>query len=275
MFKTLTAVAFMAVWGWTLPAQSLTGVATYKTATAVKFEMKSSQFSPEQQKRFQERMAAAGRKEFKLHFNSKESLYQEVEALQKEGARGGFFMMMGSGGGATIYKNLPEGRFTKQTEFFGKAFLIKDSLPQNKWQLSNETKSIGKYPCYKATYQDIKKSLRIERENGERKDTVIIDTIQVVAWYTPQVPVSNGPEEYGGLPGLILELNNGTTTYVCSQIVLNPEEKVSIKEPNQGKEVSDEEYRAITKAKIEEMREMNRNNGRRRSGSSSFEISID
>ena len=43
----------------------------------------------------------------------------------------------------------------------------------------------------------------------KRLETKTIDvpkTIDIVAWYTPQIPVSHGPAEFGGLPGLILEL---------------------------------------------------------------------
>lgn len=51
----------------------------------------------------------------------------------------------------------------------------------------------------------------------------------MTAWYTPEIPVNQGPENYWGLPGLILEINDGTTTILCSKIVLNAKEKVEIK----------------------------------------------
>ena len=47
-------------------------------------------------------------------------------------------------------------------------------------------------------------------------------TIDIVAWYTPQIPVSHGPAEFGGLPGLILELTTDETVLLCSKIVMNP-----------------------------------------------------
>ena len=55
----------------------------------------------------------------------------------------------------------------------------------------------------------------------------------IEAWYTLQIPVSSGPAEYWGLPGLILEVNSGNTTILCSKIILNPnvykEEKEEVK----------------------------------------------
>ena len=80
--------------------------------------------------------------------------------------------------------------------------------------------------------------------------------ITITAWYTPEIPVSQGPEGYWGLPGLILEVNDGKTTILCSKVVLNPKEKADIKAPATGKEVSQKEYDEIVIKKMEEMSEM-------------------
>ena len=50
--------------------------------------------------------------------------------------------------------------------------------------------------------------------------------ITITAWYSPEIPVSQGPENYWGLPGLILEVNDGKTTILCSKVVLNLKDKV-------------------------------------------------
>jgi GLPGLI family protein len=84
----------------------------------------------------------------------------------------------------------------------------------------------------------------------------------ITAWYTPQIPINQGPGEYWGLPGLILEVNAGRTTILCSKIVMNPDEKEEIKRPSKGKKVTQEEYSEIIKKKMEEMREMFRGRGR-------------
>jgi len=51
---------------------------------------------------------------------------------------------------------------------------------------------------------------------------------KIVAWFTAAIPVSDGPEGYYGLPGMILELeiNNGTATISTSKITLSLEEKI-------------------------------------------------
>ena len=53
-------------------------------------------------------------------------------------------------------------------------------------------------------------------KNTEKLEEVVVtaEVETITAWYTPQIPVSHGPAEYGGLPGLILEL---ITAMVCAQ----------------------------------------------------------
>jgi len=87
---------------------------------------------------------------------------------------------------------------------------------------------------------------------------------EVVAWYTMQIPVNNGPGDFWGLPGLILEINSGRTTILCSKIVMNPAEKKAIKRPTKGETVTRAEYTDLVTKKMKEMREMY--GGRRRGG---------
>ena len=100
----------------------------------------------------------------------------------------------------------------------GKEFLVKDSLPTFDWKMSSETKNIGKYTCYKATFTREVTNMKMSIVNGESKEVEQKETVTTTAWYTPQVPISNGPIRYHGLPGLILEINDGKTTMVCTEI---------------------------------------------------------
>ena len=86
--------------------------------------------------------------------------------------------------------------------------------------------------------------------------------VLVTAWYTPQIPINTGPAEYYGLPGLILEVNAGRTTMLCTKIILNPQNKAEIIKPEKGKVVTRKEYNTIVKEKMEEMREMYGRRGR-------------
>ena len=94
-----------------------------------------------------------------------------------------------------------------------------------------------------------------------QKEDDSVKTTEVIAWYSPQIPVSQGPLEYWGLPGLILEVNVGNTTMLCSKIVMNPQEKSTIEAPQKGKIINKKDYQTTIAGKMMEMRN---NRGRRR-----------
>ncbi|WP_435134537.1 GLPGLI family protein [Formosa sp. A9] len=240
------------------------GVAYYESKTTADMpDFGGRQISEEQKKRIEERMKSMLEKSYVLTFNRSESLYKEEEKLEAptQGSGRGF-RMMGNFTSGPQYKNIQTNQWLQDQEFFGKQFLIKDSLPKLTWKMENETKQIGQYTCFKATAvkiisgSDIR-NMRPPRPGDDNKDQENQSReITVTAWYTPQIPVNQGPGEYWGLPGLILEVNADRTAILCSKIVLNAKEKEEIKAPKKGKEVTQEEYDAIVKKKMEEMREM-------------------
>ena len=261
-------------------AQDFQGVATYKTQRQIDIKMDSTQVNNEMQAKMMEMMKKQFQKTFKLTFNKEESVYKQEEELDKPQVGGGGFqvVMIGGGGGSDVlYKNTKEQRYAESVDTYGKIFLVKDSIENIEWKLGSETKFIGEYHCYKATYTkmvpktiemtsaDTDIDLDAEREMEERT---------VTAWYTPQIPVNNGPDDYQGLPGLILEVHDGKLTIVCSKIVLNPKDKIDIKEPEKGKVVDEEKYEEIMEKKAKEMMERYRPKKGDRNDGNSFSISI-
>jgi len=259
-----------------LNAQNIGGTATYKTAGKLPIEMDMDQMDPERRKMIEASMAKAMQKEFELEFNRNESLYEEVVELEKDGpGRGMRFMAMFTGGTGTYYKNLSESRYTEATEFFGKAFLIKDSLEQLDWEIGKETKSIGNYICQKATAMRIREVTQISANSEEgMKDSIMMDTVYITAWFTMQIPLSHGPGQYYGLPGMILEVNDGMTTILCTKITLNTKEVIEIEEPSTGDEVSAQEFEDITQKKLEQMQQNMGNGPGGRGRGRTFEITI-
>jgi GLPGLI family protein len=146
------------------------------------------------------------------------------------------------------------------------------------WKLEKDTKNIGEYTCFKATFKRMvmmssSMSISINSEKEEEKEPEQKEVEQTVtAWYTLQIPVSHGPGNYSGLPGLILEVSDGRETILCSKIVLNPKDRVTIKEPTKGKEVTQARYDEIMEKKMKEMNE--RMNSNRRNDGNSIEIRI-
>lgn len=252
----------------------ISGSVTYQSMSKAPFEFNNSRMDPEQRKMIEARIAKAMQKQYELSFNRNEALYREIEELEKEEERGMRFMSMMTGSGGLVYKNLSEALYLNQTEFFGKKFLITDSLEQLPWQFSKETKSIGKYLCQKATAQRVVTISKMEQnEQGERESSLHEDTVTITAWYTMQVPVAHGPDRYSGLPGLIMELNDGVTTFLASKVSLKTQEALEIDRPSGGEVVSREEYKELTIKKMEEMRRMYGNQGRG-TGSGSMQMRI-
>ncbi len=140
---------------------------------------------------------------FTLTFNNKYSLFEVTEQVEP----------MDIDNNSNSFKSLVKDAFTKssrkynyffktkkvvqQSEFEDKNYLITIPLDSIGWKLENEQKKIGKFICYKAV--TLKKR---KYPSGIRK-------IPVVAWYCPSIPIPVGPYEYNGLPGLIVQLNEG------------------------------------------------------------------
>ena len=255
--KTITTtVAFFFI--VMVSAQEFTGKAIYKTnrKSGINIGGKST-MSDVQKKNIEERMRKMNQKTFILEFDKSTSTYKQEAKLNapQPKASGGIMMRISSGGNSIYYKNIKEKRFANKTSIMGKVFLIKDSLPNYDWQLSSETKNIGSYTCYKATLSKEIDKTNVELVDGKLKSVKKKVTINTTAWYTPQVPVNNGPSTFHGLPGLILEINDGTTTMVCTEIILNPSDKNKIEEPEKGKVVNQAKYNEISAQKEKEMLE--------------------
>lgn len=259
-----TAISILIVLlSFAMNAQIFSGKAIYKTSRKSSFSFdteKNSGISDEMQKQLQARIQKMNQKTFILNFDKKTSTYKEdvkLDAPNPQVGGAGVMIMSfgGSGNGSVYFKNINEKRFVNQTEIMGKRFLVKDSLPTYQWDLSTETKNIGNYTCYKATFTREVENRQMtfgDRESKEEKKKEIITT---TAWYTPQVPVSNGPDNYQGLPGLILEINDGERLIVSTEIVLNPSEKTEIVAPQKGEVVSQKGYDKIQEEKTQELME--------------------
>ncbi|NND88570.1 MAG: GLPGLI family protein [Flavobacteriaceae bacterium] len=143
----------------------------------------------------------------------------------------------------------------------GKPFLIVDHLEKPTWELSKETKNIGQYTCFKATF-----SRPVTNQIFDSESDSLVEVIEdrlVTAWYTIDIPLAHGPSEYWGLPGLILEISDGKSTILCSKVVLNPEKGIAIEAPKKGKRVSQIEFDQIQEEKTQEMMERFQSSNRR------------
>lgn len=88
------------------------------------------------------------------------------------------------------------------------------------WQLTSETENILGYTCYKAT------TTYTDPHPAGGKDLVR----HITVWFAPDIPLSFGPQGYGGLPGLILKKCQSGTCFIADKI---EEKKVKIVLPKE------------------------------------------
>ena len=252
-----------------LQAQEFQGKAEYISKVILKNKVESTEKKSGEDAVFSasllEAMKLASEKTYLLTFNKQECLYEEIQKLDKPKAPStGMVMSVTFSSNGKTYLDTKAKSKIVEDEIFGKEFLIVDALVKPDWKLVDETKKIGDYTCYKAEIiipvtekqkKDFKDFLK-KQENKislfpmqEPKDKV------VTAWYTPEIPFSLGPRNYWGLPGLILEVNEGNLIMLCSKVTLSNKEVTKIKIPNTGKKVTQAKFDALEKEKIDSMKD--------------------
>ncbi|WP_040281240.1 GLPGLI family protein [Psychroserpens damuponensis] len=240
------------------------GQATYISKSSLDLGSWGARMSEEQKKAVKARLKNRLEKTYTLTFNKSESYFTEGDKLDAiSGATDSWGKNFAAG---DQYKNVKTNTQIQDQEFYGKRFLVKDSLQPIAWKLGSETKQIGNYMCFKATasiptdeltwYSFSWGKLRNNAPAvvGEETTELKIDMTEVEAWYAPQIPVSHGPSEYWGLPGLILEISAGDTTMLCSKLIINPEDIIAIEAPKKGQEISKKAYQETIVEKMKEFR---------------------
>ena len=240
------------------------GKAYYFSKSRMELGNWGARLSEAQKKQIAERLKNRLEKTYILTFSKEESFFKEEDKLDAiSGATDSWGQNFAPG---DQYKNVKQDLQIQDQEFYGKRFLVKDNLSDIEWEMGTESKQIGNYMCFKATAKVPTNDLtwysfswdRLRNSNDDNDSETSEETVamtEIEAWYTPQIPVSHGPLEYWGLPGLILEVSAGNTTILCSKIIMNPEEKELIEAPQKGKEVTKSEYQTIISDKMREFRD--------------------
>ncbi len=178
-----------------------------------------------------------------LNFNSKKALFEEDES-EKEATPPGLqraIMYESSLKPASplvqkVYYDFDKNQRLEQLEYMTRFFLVQSEIEAVAWKLGSEKKKVLEYTCMSAT--------------------VTLDDQEIVAWFSPEIPVSLGPSVYGGLPGLILAVErNGETAYVATSVSLTPPAEESMVKPSKGSKVTQEEFKSIQEEKEKERKE--------------------
>jgi GLPGLI family protein len=134
-----------------------------------------------------------------------------------------------------IENNLQDNTFLKVIDAMGKSYIIRDEAKPLKWRVMNEIREVAGYMCMKAVTTDP------------------IKNQEIVAWFAANIPVSAGPEELYGLPGLILryEVNDNHLIVEAEKVTLGtPKEPIALPAKLKGKEVTQQQFDDLRKKYI-------------------------
>ena len=252
-------------------SQEIYGKAEYQSKYILKKQNETSKENETRIEEFEREWQNAIKKEtekkYLLTFNNEECLYEQTQELEKPSnpSKNSISISISiSGSNNNKYINYKENRKVTESEILGKQFLIIDELKCQEWKLLNQTKKIGEFECYKAeTIIKVSENELKEYDDYLKKEQVKPSLFKlekpkdqiITAWYTSEIPISFGPNNFCGLPGLILEINDGNLIILCTKITLKKEEKTKIKEPKKGKKVTQKEFDAIELKKMELLNE--------------------
>ncbi|MDE5666098.1 MAG: GLPGLI family protein [Duncaniella sp.] len=132
---------------------------------------------------------------FAADYNGKPT-YDEFDEVYKK---------VGSCSQTETLKILNENKLNHYEGIFGDYYVYTEELPEFDWKISNETDEICGYRCRRATAEF----------RGRTWD----------AWYAEEIQISNGPLKFGGLPGLILKIEDEKKEHIFEAIQLRKSNK--------------------------------------------------
>jgi GLPGLI family protein len=116
-----------------------------------------------------------------------------MSAMSMEQLRNFDYGSVKTGTTECVFKNYPEGKVTTTENVAVDRFKIEEPAIDFGWEIGDQTKEILGYQCQKA----------ICSFRGR----------DYIAWFAPDIAVSEGPWKFGGLPGLIMEAYDSRNQY--------------------------------------------------------------
>lgn len=170
---------------------------------------------------------------FDLIFDTARSIYKPGKEVEGNN----MFKMFGGGPAMenVVYTDFGAGKVTANKKVYEQKFLVQDSMRKIEWTEKDEIRTIANYKCHKAV-------------------GIICDSVYVVAFYTEDIVVSGGPEMFGGLPGMIMELAVPRlhTTWVADKVELTAPKETDFAVPDKGKKVTQKELFETVKSSFKD-----------------------
>jgi len=176
-----------------------------------------------------------------LFFNTNYSLFEldpTAEGIVYEGRMQGMIQRIQMGQPpktkiAKVFIDLKKNKKITQVELMTRLFLLEEKVEKFDWKIGANQRKVQGYICQEAS-----------TKKGEET---------ITAWFAPEIPVSVGPDFYGGLPGLILAVDmNSENILLATSVDLTIPDDNKISEPKDGKKIKQKGYDIILAEKIAE-----------------------
>ncbi|GAB5536927.1 MAG: hypothetical protein Rubg2KO_31760 [Rubricoccaceae bacterium] len=239
-FSRLCQLAALALFLLPVAAVAQQGTVNYTVTTKVEVEL------PPELAHMQDQIPSESTSERVLFFNESETLttnppseeddnVPDPSAMASDNNVNVVIRTRGSSSEDETYVNLDTGQVVQKRDLLGRTFRINGEMSSLSWRLTGEQSEFLGYASQKAV--------------AER------DSTTYEAWFTSQIPISAGPEQYGGLPGLILVLTDGRQTFEATSVSLEPLAEGTIEPPSDGREVTGEEFTALLEERMRDLEE--------------------
>lgn len=169
---------------------------------------------------------------YQLTFNSNESLFKSLPFLDNDYDP----ILSRIVSKSKYYHNLSECSTLEQISIFGDTYLVNKEANEYHWELKSESKNIAGYNC------------RLAVSTIKRNDKLLV----VKAWYTPNIPISLGPKNFRGLPGMILAIEELGNYFYAINVEFDKD--IKIKKPKKGKLVSEQDFNKIVEGSMKRMK---------------------
>ena len=124
----------------------------------------------------------------------------------------------------SIVKSLPAKSVALETDYKGTPLRVPE-IAKVSWKLENEFKNIGQWKAQKA----------VADYKGRHW----------IAWFTGELPISDGPYKFSGLPGLIVKIQDSENHHIFELIQIKKLAKIIFEPLKNPKEISSEKFAAL------------------------------
>ncbi|MDL2261915.1 GLPGLI family protein [Bacteroidales bacterium OttesenSCG-928-I21] len=170
-----------------------------------------------------------------LKFSSEASIYENIDDQEDVG-------YTWRSDEYSIYRNRKENRMYDVIRTLNRLYVIDDTVRYQNWKIKNDMKEVAGHICMNAYYRDTIKD----------KD--------IIAWFALDMPLPYGPDIYGGLPGMILEvnMNNGAVVITATEITFSETKVEKPTHKKKNKAVSEAEFTQIIYKFVQESKKNKR-----------------